>query len=98
VKYLPVLGELFTSDSVRLLIVGIVIAVAVGFFLKTRKSFVISIAVSIAVYAVCELVSNIRTNFLVEIILVCVGTAAIGCVIGFAVGLLIRVLRGRKNR
>jgi ABC-type transport system involved in cytochrome c biogenesis permease component len=96
-KYLPILQELFTSDTVKFLIVGIVIAVAIGLFLKKQKHFVISLIASIVVYAVCELISNIHTNFLVEIILVFVGTAALGCVIGFLVSLLIRMLRSGGN-
>jgi ABC-type transport system involved in cytochrome c biogenesis permease component len=96
-KYLPILQELFTSDTVKFLIVGIVIAVAIGLFLKKQKYFVISLIASIIIYAVCELISNIHTNFLVEIILVFVGTAALGCVIGFLVSLLIRMLRSGGN-
>jgi ABC-type transport system involved in cytochrome c biogenesis permease component len=96
-KYLPILQELFTSDTVKFLIVGIVIAVAIGLFLKKQKHFVISLIASIIIYAVCELISNIHTNFLVEIILVFVGTAALGCFVGFLVSLLIRMLRSGGN-
>jgi ABC-type transport system involved in cytochrome c biogenesis permease component len=96
-KYLPILQELFTSDTVKFLIVGIVIAVAIGLFLKKQKHFEISLIASIVVYAVCELISNIHTNFLVEIILVFAGTAALGCFVGFGVSLLIRMLRSGGN-
>jgi chromate transport protein ChrA len=96
-KYLPILQELFTSDTVKFLIVGIVIAVAIGLFLKKQKHLANSLIASIIVYAVCEMISNIHTNFLVEIILVFVGTAALGCFIGFLVSLLIRMLRSGEK-
>jgi hypothetical protein len=96
-KYLPILRELFTSDTVKFLIVGIVIAVAIGLFLKQQKQFVISLIASAIVYAACELASNIRTNFLVEILLVFVGTAALGCFVGFLVSLFIRMFRSGAN-
>jgi ABC-type transport system involved in cytochrome c biogenesis permease component len=76
--------------------VGIVIAVAVGLFLKEQKHLTRSFIVSIIVYAICEWLSNIHTNFLIEIILVFVGTAALGCCIVFLVSLLIRTLRRGK--
>jgi ABC-type transport system involved in cytochrome c biogenesis permease component len=96
-KYLPILQELFTSDTVKFLIVGIVVAVVIGLFLKEQKHFKISLIASVIVYAVCELISNIHTNFMIEIILVFVGTAALGCFIGFLVSLFIRILRRGKK-
>jgi hypothetical protein len=96
-KYLPVLEELFTSDSVKFLILGVIIAIVIALFLKTRKSLTAALIASAAVYAVCEILSNIRTNFLVEIILVFAGTAALGCSMVFLVSLIIRALRDKKE-
>jgi hypothetical protein len=89
-KYLPILGELFESDSVIFLIIGIVIAVVMGLILKKRLNLRTALITSVVTYAVCELLSNIHTNFMVEIILVFVGTAALGCFIEFLARLLIR--------
>ena len=86
-KYLPILQELFESDTIIFLIIGIVIALIAGLWLKNRKRCVIGAALSLALYVICELASNIHTNFLLEIVLLFAGTAAIGCFIGFLINL-----------
>jgi FtsH-binding integral membrane protein len=95
-KYIPILQELFESDTVIFVIVGIVIAVIMGLFLKKQKNLKIALITSVVVYAICELLSNIHTNFMLEIILVFVGTVALGCCIVFLVSLLIGMLRRGK--
>jgi ABC-type transport system involved in cytochrome c biogenesis permease component len=96
-NYLPILQELFESDTVIFLIVGIVIAVIMGVFLKKQRKLMFALITSVVVYAICELISNIHTNFMIEIILLFVGTVALGCCIGFLVSLLIRRLRRGKK-
>jgi NhaP-type Na+/H+ or K+/H+ antiporter len=96
-KYLPILEELFESDTVIFLIVGIVIAVIMGLFLKKQRDLMFALITSVVVYAICELISNIHTNFMMEIILVFVGTAALGCCIGFLVSMLVRMLRREEK-
>jgi ABC-type transport system involved in cytochrome c biogenesis permease component len=96
-KYIPILQELFESDTVIFLIVGIVIAVIMGLFLKKQKNLKVALITSVVVYAICELLSNIHTNFMLEIILVFVGTVALGCCIGFLVSILIGMLRRGKQ-
>ena len=86
-KYLPILQELFESDTILFLIIGIVIAVIAGLWLKNRKKCVIGAVLSFALYLICELISNIHTNFLLEIVLLFVGTAAIGGCIGLLLNL-----------
>ena len=58
-KYLPILDELFSSDSIIFLLIGLVIAFVIGFGLKSVKKIAIGIIASIIVYALCELISNI---------------------------------------
>ena len=72
-RYLPILEELFNSDSVFFLMIGFVIAIMIGAAAKRRK---------IAVYGLRQLFMNIGTNYLSELLLLVVGTAAIGCIIG----------------
>jgi NhaP-type Na+/H+ or K+/H+ antiporter len=96
-NYFPILQELLESDLWKFLPVGIVLAVAVGVFLQKKKHFLVALAVSAAVYAVCELLSNFHTNFLVEILLLFVGTAALGCCIGFLGGLFLRMVRKARS-
>jgi NhaP-type Na+/H+ or K+/H+ antiporter len=50
---------------------------------------------SVVIYAICELIENIHTNFMIEIILVFVGTVALGCFIGFLISLLIQKVNER---
>jgi hypothetical protein len=97
-NHLPILQELLESDTLFFLIIGISIAVVMRMFLLNRKTEVYALAVSAIVYAVCELLSNVHTNFLVEIILVFVGTVALGGCMGFLVSCFIGRLRRTKNQ
>jgi uncharacterized membrane protein YczE len=96
-NHLPILQELLESDTLLFLIVGISIAVVMRMFLLNRKTVIYALVVSAIVYAVCELLSNVPTNFMVEIILVFVGTVALGGTIGFLVSCFIGRLRRRKD-
>ena len=92
-KYLPILSELFSSDSVIFLVAGLVVAFALGMALKALKKTGIGMMASVVVYALCEALSNVPA-YLVEIITVYIGTSAIGCVVGFLISYL--VLKTRK--
>jgi ABC-type transport system involved in cytochrome c biogenesis permease component len=95
-KYLSIFQELFSSDTVIFLIIGIVIAVIIGLSLKKQKNLVFALITSVVIYAICELIENIHTNFMIEIILVFVGTVALGCFFGFLISLLTKKLRRDK--
>ena len=88
-KYLPVLQELFESDTIIFLLAGIIISVVICLWLKSLKKYIKGVSVSVITYVICEMVSNIHTNFLLEIILLFTGTFALGCGIGFLVCILI---------
>ena len=92
-KYLPILSELFSSDSVIFLVAGLVVAFALGMALKAIKKTGIGMMASVIVYALCEALSNVPA-YLVEIITVYIGTIAIGCFVGFLISYLI--LKTRK--
>ena len=81
-RYLPILGELFESDTVVFLIIGAGLGFLLGFLFKNSKSRIRAVISFAAVYAVCEGIANIHTNFLVEFILLFVGTAALGAIAG----------------
>ena len=66
-KYLPILQELFESDTIVFWIIGLVIAVFIGLRLNSKKQCLTAAVISIAVYAVCEAVSNIRSNYMTEL-------------------------------
>lgn len=97
-KYLPILQELFESDTIVFLIIGIVIALVIGLRLKNHKKYIPGITISVFIYAICELVSNVHTNFMLELILLFVGTVAIGCCIGLIVCLLIKLIQNQKRK
>ena len=92
-KYLPILSELFSSDSVIFLVAGLVVAFALGMALKALKKTGIGMMASVIVYALCDALSNVPA-YLVEIITVYIGTIAIGCFVGFLISYL--VLKTRK--
>ena len=93
-KYLPILGELFSSDSAIFMLIGLVIATIIGIKMKNTRKNIIGVAICLITYAVCEIVSNIiGMNYLVEIIALIVGTIAIGGFIGFIIGLIVSKVR-----
>ena len=88
-KYLPVFQELFESDSIIFMLIGLILAVIIGIKMNDIRKNIISLVSSFALYAVCELLSNIHTNFLIELILLFIGTVAIGGIIGFLTGIVV---------
>lgn len=93
---LPILQELFESDTVIILLVGIVIAAVIGLRLKNTKKCIIGSVGAAAGYMVCEAASNIRTNFMLEIILLFIGTFTMGCFIGFIISYILLKYRARS--
>ncbi len=94
-KYLPIFQELFESDSIVFMLIGLILAVFIGIKMNDTRQIIISVVSSFALYVVCELISNIHTNFMFEIILLFVGTIALGGIIGFLISTL--VLKVRKQ-
>lgn len=85
-KFLPILDELFSSDSIIFMIIGLIIAVIISLKIKdTRKCFA-GMAAGFIVYVVCEVISNIRTNNALEIALFFGGTVSICLFVGFLIG------------
>lgn len=88
-KYLPIFQELFESNSIIFMLIGLILAVFIGIKMSDSRKTIISLVSSFSLYAVCELVSNIHTNYLLELILLFVGTVAIGGIIGFLVSTIV---------
>lgn len=91
-RYLPALDELFHSDSVIFLLIGLVFTVPIAVRIDSRKNLV-GIIISVIIYGTCEMASNVHTSYLLEIILLFVGTIAIGSVLGFLIGFIISKIR-----
>lgn len=96
-KYLPILGELFESDSVIFMLIGLVIAIAAGIKMSNARKNLAGAVVCFAIYAVCEVVSQIRGSYLQELLALFIGTIAIGGVVGFMIGWVMFKIRGMHN-
>lgn len=94
---LSILQELFESDTVIFMIIGMVIAIMIGLQMKRQRMHVFAIIISIVVYAFCEFVSNLYANFSLAFILLLIGTISIGCCIGFVICYFFRWLTKRKD-
>ncbi len=94
-RYLPILEEVFTSDMWIVLLVGLITFMLASTRQKSFKTKRIGLITCAVVYIACEILSNIRTNNLLEIIWVLVGTIALGGIPGFAIGMIMK--RGMKS-
>lgn len=92
-KYLPIMDELFSSDSIIFLLIGLVVAFIIGLKLKAAKRITVGLVASLIVYALCEVVSNIPATFLIDILALFIGTVAIGCSIGFLIALIVSKIK-----
>lgn len=99
-KYLPILDELFASDSIIFLLIGLACAILIGIKMKGTKKNLVGALISLLFYIICEIISNFHTGYLTEILLLFVGTAALGGFVGFMVCLIvfkIKKLVARSN-
>ena len=87
-RYLPILEELCSSDSVLFMVAGVIVAL-------DTKSNLLGLIGSFVVYAICEVLSNFYTNYMLEIALLFVGTLALGAFIGFLIGLIVTIVSGK---
>ena len=92
-RHFPILDELFSSDSVVFLIVGLVIAMLIGVKMKETKKRLLGLAASVLLYAACESISNFHTTYLLELILLVVGTSALGSMLGFLITIAAKAKR-----
>ena len=91
-KYLPIMSELFSSDSSIFLLIGLAAAIIISLILKILKSdkkIKICMIISGIAYVLGEIISNIPTSFLIQMITLFIGTIALGCFLGFSVAFLI---------
>ena len=96
-RYFPVLQELFESDTVIILLIGAALGAAVSCMIKEPRRIGRLLIGSAALYALCEVISNFRTDNLLEILLLFAGTAAIGAALSSIVCLIIYRIKNREN-
>ena len=98
ISYLPILEELFSSDSFMFALIGLVIAFVIGIRMKTAKKNIIGFCVCLVVYVFAEVISNlIKGNYLLDILLLIAGTIAIGGVIGSLGGFVVSKIRNKEG-
>ena len=68
-RYLPIMGELLSSDSFIFMLIGLVVAAIIGIVIKNTKKNIVGLGMCFAIYVISEIISNIRSSYLVEIIL-----------------------------
>ena len=88
--HFPILQELFQSDSVIILLIGAVIGAVIFCTAKEPKKISQGLIISIIIYATCEGLSNIRTNYFLELILLFAGTAALGAAASAVICMIIK--------
>lgn len=96
-KYFPILDELFASDSVIFLLIGLAVAVAIGTKMNETRKNLIALIACFVLYAVCEVVSNVHINFMAELILLFIGTVSLGGIVGFLIGWIVSKVRRNKE-
>lgn len=92
-NFFPIFQELFESDSMIIMLIGLVFAGIIGIKMNNTRKNVISLVSSFVLYVVCEWFSSVHTNFMIELILLFAGTIAIGGVIGFLISILVVKVR-----
>ena len=89
-KYLPILEELFSSDSIIFMLTGMVITIVIGMMMKNKKKNIVGLGICFVIYVISEIVSNIRSSYLVEFVFLFIGTLAIGGVAGFLISIIVK--------
>ena len=88
-KYLPILDELFDSDTVIFLIIGFVVALLISLLIRGSKKRLAAFIICFVLYAVCEIISNFHSSYMMELALLFTGTIAIGGAVGFLISTII---------
>lgn len=93
-RYLPILEELFQSDTAIFLLVGLVFGTVMGTNRKISGKRRVGAGISLSLYALCEVIVNLHGSYLREILALFVGTAALGCFLGFLGCMIFARVRG----
>ena len=85
-RYFPILDELFSSDSVVFFLLGLAIAAILCWKLKSRKARLRGMLVALVLYALCEVLANVVNSYMAALLLLFVGTQALGAMCAFLLG------------
>ena len=92
-RYLPILDELFSSDTVTILAIGLIIGLVFSLMLKETKKKIYGLIGSLVIYLVCELVCDLSSSYAVGMGFLFLGTYALGTSLGFLLGIIVSKIR-----
>ena len=95
--YFPIFQELFKSDTVYFLLIGLVVAFWIGLIkmkAKTRRKLLFT---SIGIYVLSEVVLNLHQSYMLGFAFLFLGTFSIGAFIGIAFTMLINKFGKKAN-
>ena len=95
-RYLPILQELFESDTFIFFAIGLIVFIVIGLRIKHTKKIAIHIGISLCVYIICELLSNLRTNYMLEVMLLFISTLTLGAMVGYLIDFIL-LIRSKKR-
>ena len=95
-RYLPIFSELTDSDSWGFLLIGAGIGFVFGFMLKDIRHRNRAAISCLAAYALCEIILDIRVNMGLGLLLLIVGTTALGACMGILLNFPVYMLLAKK--
>lgn len=92
-KYFPILQELLESDLYLFFFIGIAVAAMTGLRMNSRRKTGICVGISLGIYCLCEVLVNVRTNYMMEIIFLIVGVLALGAATGYLIEFIFHIYK-----
>lgn len=98
-KYLPILDELFNSNSFIFLVIGLIVTIIIGLRMNNKKKVALLGIVALISYIICEWsCSNIHTSYMGAFVLLFIGTTILGSFVGCLSSLmLISLIKKHKK-
>ncbi len=97
-SHFPILQEMLESNSVIFAVVGLILGRAVGMKLKTPKRNLIAALISAVMYAVCEVLAQHPASYAMGIVLLGVGTVAVGATVALLISTVIEKVRSKGEK
>ena len=96
-RYLHIMDELFASDTIIFLLIGLFVACMTGTKIKSTKRCLVGMIASFVIYVLCEAVSNIHITWMFAFFALFIGTIALGCCVGFLIiAIAIKIKNSKK--
>lgn len=97
-RYLHIMDELFASDTIIFLLIGLFVACMIGTKIKSTKKCIVGMVTSFLIYVLCEGVSNIHITWMFAFFALFVGTIALGCCVGFMIVAIAKKVKNNKKQ